>query len=86
MEADFGFWRFRGRLQQRAEFLVDIAESAVVEKEDFINFSQALMISALAARSSRILMKARITYRLIATARGLLRRFAAIKAPCSVKA
>src|SRR5437763_10428335 len=42
MEADLGFRRFWGRLEQRAEFLVDVAESAVVEKQGFVNFGQAL--------------------------------------------
>ncbi|MCZ6780074.1 MAG: hypothetical protein O7C73_00345 [Nitrospirae bacterium] len=38
------------------------------------------------ANSARILTKARMTYTLISTARSLFSTFAAIKAPCSVKA
>jgi hypothetical protein len=41
MEADFGFEGWRWRLKERAEFLVDVAECAIVQEEGFINFGEA---------------------------------------------
>ena len=38
VEADFGFGRWRRRLKQRAEFLVDFAERDIVEEQGLINF------------------------------------------------
>ena len=41
VEADFGFGRRGRRLKQRAEFLVDLAQRAIVQEEGLVNFSQA---------------------------------------------
>src|SRR5436309_15918136 len=42
METDFGFWRFRWGQQERAEFLVDVAEGDIVREQGFVNFRQTL--------------------------------------------
>jgi hypothetical protein len=42
METDFGFWRFRRGQQERAEFLVDVAEGDIVREQGFVNFRQTL--------------------------------------------
>ena len=46
VEADLGLgWRGR-RLQQRAEFLVDVPERAIVQEEGLIDFGQGNLIRA----------------------------------------
>src|SRR6266404_5793461 len=42
VEADFWLWRHWRGSEQRAEFLVNVTESAVVEEQGFVNFGQAL--------------------------------------------
>lgn len=41
MKADFGLWRRWRRLKEWPEFLVDVAERAIVQEEGFIDFGQA---------------------------------------------
>ena len=42
MEADLRFFWQRRRSQERAELLVNIPQGAIVEKQGFINFGEAL--------------------------------------------
>jgi len=42
VETDFGFGLLGWRRQERTEFLVDVAESRVVNEQGFVNFRQAL--------------------------------------------
>jgi hypothetical protein len=42
VKSDFWSWSFGWWLEQRQEFLVNIAQSGVVLKEGFVDFSQAL--------------------------------------------
>ncbi len=67
------FDRGRARLSRGREGVLSIS-------------ARRLRIAASVASCSRILMKARITNRLMATARLLLNTFAAWRAPCSVNA
>ena len=73
------------RIEQRPEFFVNIAQDDIVGHQLLSISASRLKIVALARSSSRICTNARTTYTLIATARGLRRRVAAMMAPCSVK-
>jgi hypothetical protein len=41
MEADFWLWPQWRRGEERAEFLVDVTESAIVDQEGLVNFGEA---------------------------------------------
>jgi hypothetical protein len=86
MESDAAARRGGRRLQQGQQFLINVAEGFVVDEEGLSISASRLRMAALAERASRCLMNARMMKTLILTASGLFRTFAAIKAPCSVKA
>jgi len=84
--ADFAAFGFGRRQQERTQLPVNVTQSGVVLEPGRSISAKRLRIAALAARSSRILMKAQITWTLIAAACGLFSTLAACSAPRSAKA
>ncbi len=81
IEPDFFARFFRRRLQKRQQFVVKIAQDGVVLQQRLVDLRQALQDRAVCREQLALLHERAYDEALIATAFGLFRTLAAMRAP-----